>query len=256
MTRSNEMPRRSASCRFFSGFQSKRTDIAQSSHIVCVLATDLRSRGNVRGGRFVLVGGRPAAVISGARAHGSRNDHHIKYCTTRPARSRCESKPERRKSGQGEERRTCNRGDSRKMVGQEGTAGTFSGAQRRAAGRAGRRPRDPGDGDDCDRRAGPVLRRWRCRAPTSPSGSRRHHGNRQPGFRYTDLPRRDGPVHRRGARPEQAGDAGAAVAWASSDVSVVSVDEAGLVTAVGTGTAAITAASGRVSGTATVTVRV
>ena len=48
--------------------------------------------------------------------------------------------------------------------------------------------------------------------------------------------------------------AGAAVAWASSDASVVSVDASGLVTAAANGSATITATSGSVSGTAAVTV--
>ena len=47
---------------------------------------------------------------------------------------------------------------------------------------------------------------------------------------------------------------GATVAWSSGDESVATVDGSGLVTAVGNGEAAITAASGSVSGSATVTV--
>ncbi len=50
--------------------------------------------------------------------------------------------------------------------------------------------------------------------------------------------------------------AGATVAWTSNAASVATVDAAGLVTAVGNGTATITAASGGVSGTATVTVAI
>lgn len=48
--------------------------------------------------------------------------------------------------------------------------------------------------------------------------------------------------------------AGAAVAWASSDASVAAVDASGVVTAVGNGSATITATAGSVSGTAAVTV--
>ncbi len=48
--------------------------------------------------------------------------------------------------------------------------------------------------------------------------------------------------------------AGAAVAWASSDASVVSVDASGLVTAAANGSATVTATAGPVSGTASVTV--
>ncbi len=48
--------------------------------------------------------------------------------------------------------------------------------------------------------------------------------------------------------------AGAAVAWASSDASVATVDASGQVTAAGNGTATITATAGSVSGTAEVTV--
>ena len=48
--------------------------------------------------------------------------------------------------------------------------------------------------------------------------------------------------------------AGTAVAWASSDASVASVDASGLATAVANGTTTITAASGSVSGTAALTV--
>ena len=48
--------------------------------------------------------------------------------------------------------------------------------------------------------------------------------------------------------------AGAAVAWSSSDPTVATVDNAGLVTAAGNGTVTITATSGSASGNATVTV--
>ena len=48
--------------------------------------------------------------------------------------------------------------------------------------------------------------------------------------------------------------AGAAVAWASSDASVATVDASGVVTAAGNGSATITATAGSVSGTGTVTV--
>ena len=48
--------------------------------------------------------------------------------------------------------------------------------------------------------------------------------------------------------------AGAAVAWASTNVSIASVDASGLVTAVANGSAMITATAGSVSGSATVTV--
>ena len=48
--------------------------------------------------------------------------------------------------------------------------------------------------------------------------------------------------------------AGAAVAWASNDASVATVDASGLVTAAANGSATITAAAGSVSGTAAVTV--
>ena len=48
--------------------------------------------------------------------------------------------------------------------------------------------------------------------------------------------------------------AGAAVAWASTNASIASVDASGLVTAVANGSATITATSGSVSGSATVTV--
>lgn len=48
---------------------------------------------------------------------------------------------------------------------------------------------------------------------------------------------------------------GAAVAWASSDPAVAAVDASGLVSAVGNGTATITASTGSVSGAATVTVQ-
>uniref|UniRef100_UPI003B518ACB Ig-like domain-containing protein n=1 Tax=Candidatus Palauibacter sp. TaxID=3101350 RepID=UPI003B518ACB len=47
---------------------------------------------------------------------------------------------------------------------------------------------------------------------------------------------------------------GAAVTWASSDASVVTVDGTGLVTAVGDGSAMVTATSGSAQGSATVTV--
>ena len=49
--------------------------------------------------------------------------------------------------------------------------------------------------------------------------------------------------------------AGAAFAWSSSDSSVVAVDSAGLVTAVGAGTAEVGARAGSVTGTARVSVR-
>ncbi|HLB37379.1 MAG TPA: Ig-like domain-containing protein [Gemmatimonadales bacterium] len=49
---------------------------------------------------------------------------------------------------------------------------------------------------------------------------------------------------------------GAAIAWASSNTDVATVSAAGVVTAVGNGTATITATSGGVSGTATVTVAI
>ena len=48
--------------------------------------------------------------------------------------------------------------------------------------------------------------------------------------------------------------AGAAVAWASDDTTVATVDASGVVTAVGNGSATITATAGSVSGTAAVTV--
>ena len=48
--------------------------------------------------------------------------------------------------------------------------------------------------------------------------------------------------------------AGAAVTWSSSDASVASVDDSGLVTAVGNGSATVTATSGDVSGSAAVAV--
>ncbi len=48
--------------------------------------------------------------------------------------------------------------------------------------------------------------------------------------------------------------AGAAIAWASSDISVATVDGSGLVTAAGNGTATITATAGSALGTAAVTV--
>ena len=48
--------------------------------------------------------------------------------------------------------------------------------------------------------------------------------------------------------------AGAAVAWASSDASVATVDASGVVTAAANGSAAITATAGSVAGTAAVTV--
>ncbi len=48
--------------------------------------------------------------------------------------------------------------------------------------------------------------------------------------------------------------AGAAIAWATSDASVASVDASGLATSAGNGTATITATAGSVSGTAAVTV--
>ena len=48
--------------------------------------------------------------------------------------------------------------------------------------------------------------------------------------------------------------AGAAVAWASSDASIATVDASGVATAAGNGSATITATAGSVSGTAAVTV--
>ena len=94
----------------------------------------------------------------------------------------------------------------------------------RSTGAAERVLRDPCHGYRRDHPAGPVLRRWRRRAGSS-SGSRGHH--------------------RRGARPERAGD-GQVMAVAA--VAVASVDASGLVRAAANGSATITATAGSVSG--------